>query len=98
MEREATLAAERKKIDAIDAQITQLLEQRMNAVNQIAVIKGKTDKQVLDKSREDKVLEQVAANVKNADYKQTITRTFEEILKHSRAYQQEQLDGENADE
>lgn len=98
MDKEEALTVERKKIDAIDRQITQLLEQRMDAVNQIALIKGKTDKQVLDAEREAKVLNQVASGVENPQYKDTITATFKEIMKHSRAYQKQKISGENAND
>lgn len=93
MEKEEALKAERQKIDAIDAQITQLLEERMEAVAQIALIKGEAKQAVTDEAREEKVLAQVADKVKNPAYEESIKDTFKDIMKHSRAYQKRQISG-----
>jgi maltose O-acetyltransferase len=86
------LAKERQKIDRIDKQIAQLLEERMNVVAEIAHIKKETKTSVLDNSREERVLEQVREYVENQDYADTIVETFKDVMKHSRTYQNRQLE------
>ncbi|MBO0449415.1 chorismate mutase [Enterococcus sp. MJM12] len=81
----------RKEIDQIDRELVSLLERRMMAVSQIAAFKKEQAQPVLDVKREAAVLQKVAENVKNTDYKQTITATFADIMVHSRNYQQQKL-------
>ncbi len=87
------LEKERQKIDRLDKQITQLLEDRMNVVAEIARIKKESKTSVLDSSREDKVLEQVRTYVEKEEYADTIVDTFKDVMKHSRTYQNRQLEG-----
>ena len=86
-----SLVSARQKIDQIDQELTRLLEQRMMAVSEIAAFKKEQQQPVLDSSRETAVLNKVAKNVTKADYLPTITATFADIMKHSRAYQQQKL-------
>lgn len=82
-----TLEELRTQIDTVDQQLTQLLEKRMALVLQIAEYKKTTQKTVRDLAREQIVLEEVAQRVKNPEYTATIVATYQDILKHSRAYQ-----------
>ena len=91
MNPEKNLAALRAQIDQIDQQITQLIEQRMTVVEQIASHKKQEQAAVRDPKREQIVLEQVACCVKNPAYTASIVATFEDILAHSRAYQENHL-------
>ena len=86
------LTKQRQTIDAIDSQLVQLLEKRMSAVSKIAEIKETSNKQVLDTTREQQVIERVSNKVEEPKYKKTIEETFKDIMKHSRTYQQSQLD------
>lgn len=86
-----SLVSARQKIDQIDQELTRLLEQRMMAVSEIAAFKKEQQQPVLDSSRETAVLNKVAKYVTKADYLPTITATFADIMKHSRAYQQQKL-------
>src|SRR5699024_9725739 len=70
----------RKEIDQIDRELVSLLERRMMAVSQIAAFKKEQAQPVLDVKREATVLQKVAENVKNTDYKQTITFSFTDIM------------------
>lgn len=81
----------RQDIDKIDAELIALLEKRMTLVNQVTAYKKATGKAVLDASREQMVLENVARQVSNKDFKETIVATFSDLMKHSRAYQSSQL-------
>ncbi|MDT2705071.1 chorismate mutase [Enterococcus dispar] len=86
-----SLVNARQKIDQIDQELTRLLEQRMAAVSEIAAFKKKQQQPVLDSTRETAVLNKVVKNVTQADYVETIRATFADIMKHSRAYQQQKL-------
>ncbi|MFV0558283.1 MAG: chorismate mutase [Enterococcus sp.] len=90
---EETLAKQRQAIDTLDQQIAKLLEKRMDAVAEIARIKKATQTKVLDTSREEAVLANVSQAVQNEAYQATIIASFEDIMKHSRAYQATRLKG-----
>lgn len=81
----------RSDIDALDAQLVQLLEARMTLVSQVATFKKMTGGRVLDNSRELVILDRVASQVENLDYAETVVNTFKDILKNSRAYQEKVL-------
>lgn len=81
----------RQEIDTIDSQLVQLLEQRMNLVGQVVAYKKEHHKPVLDSKREEVIFQKVAAAVDDKRYEKTIVATFEDILKHSRSYQDNHL-------
>ena len=78
-------------IDTLDAQIVQLLEERMTLVSQVATFKKMTGGRVLDNSRELVILDRVAIRVVDPDFTETVVNTFKDILKNSRAYQEKVL-------
>lgn len=79
----------RQEINQIDDDLVVLLEKRMNLVSQVAAYKQKTGKAVLDTKREEVILGRVSDHVENPVYKDTILATFKDILKNSRAYQEQ---------
>ncbi|MEZ7630495.1 chorismate mutase [Streptococcus sp. 27098_8_75] len=79
----------RQEINQIDDELVVLLEKRMKLVNQVATYKQETGKAVLDTKREEVILCRVADHVENPAYKNTILATFKDILKNSRAYQEQ---------
>lgn len=79
----------RQEINQIDDELVVLLEKRMKLVNQVAAYKQETGKAVLDTKREEVILGRVAAHVEHPVYKDTILATFKDILKNSRAYQEQ---------
>ena len=79
----------RQEINQIDDELVVLLEKRMKLVNQVATYKQETGKAVLDTKREEVILGRVADHVENPVYKVTILATFKDILKNSRAYQEQ---------
>ncbi|MGX7205300.1 chorismate mutase [Enterococcus pingfangensis] len=85
-EKDALLQA-REKIDHIDREIVALLEKRMSAVSEVVAYKAQTKKAVLDTSREETVLKNVADLVQDEKYRETIVETFKDIMKQSRNYQ-----------
>ena len=79
----------RQEINQIDDELVVLLEKRMKLVNQVATYKQETGKAVLDTKREEVILGRVVDHVENPAYKDTILATFKDILKNSRAYQEQ---------
>ncbi|BCA86596.1 chorismate mutase [Enterococcus saigonensis] len=88
---ENPLEKARKEINHIDQELVKLLEKRMAAVSQIAAFKKEQNQPVLDSKREKAVLQKVAETINKVEYKETITSTFADIMKHSRNYQQKKL-------
>ena len=77
----------RRKIDQIDDQIVQLLEERMHLVEGVVAYKKASGKPILDTKREKVIFEKVKSRVGNKKYEDTIVATFSDILKRSRDYQ-----------
>ncbi|HFU3843755.1 TPA: chorismate mutase [Streptococcus suis] len=81
----------REQINTIDSQLVDLLEQRMELVDQVTAYKRATGKPVLDTSREKAILERVGNLVQKEDYRSTIQATFSDMMAQSRAYQAAKL-------
>ncbi|HGF7982637.1 TPA: chorismate mutase [Enterococcus faecium] len=84
---EESLETLRQKIDTIDRELVALLEKRMDTVTKIGQVKKEGNKAVYDEKREQQVLDKVAKLLKNKVYKETITDTYVDLMKHSREYQ-----------
>lgn len=84
---EESLETLRQKIDTIDRELVALLEKRMVTVTKIGQVKKEGNKAVYDEKREQQVLDKVAKLLKNKGYKETITDTYVDLMKHSREYQ-----------
>ena len=84
---EESLETLRQKIDTIDRELVALLEKRMDTVTKIGQVKKEGNTAVYDEKREQQVLDKVAKLLKNKGYKETITDTYVDLMKHSREYQ-----------
>ena len=84
---EESLETLRQKIDTIDLELGAVLEKRMDTVTKIGQVKKEGNKAVYDEKREQQVLDKVAKLLKNKGYKETITDTYVDLMKHSREYQ-----------
>lgn len=84
---EESLETLRHKIDMIDRELVALLEKRMDTVTKIGQVKKEENQAVYDAKREHQVLDKVASLLKNKGYKETITDTYVDLMKHSREYQ-----------
>ena len=82
----------RQKINQIDQELAVLLEKRMDVVAEIAQFKKATNTGVLDTKREEQVLENVRQAVTNKAYQETVVETFKDVMKHSRTYQNKQVE------
>lgn len=89
---EDPLTVQRKQIDDLDRKLAILLEERMDAVAEIANIKKASQTEVLDTSREERVLDNIRQTVSNQAYTETIVETFKDVMKHSRNYQNQQME------
>ncbi|EME8259757.1 chorismate mutase [Enterococcus faecium] len=84
---EESLETLRQKIDTIDRELVALLEKRMDTVTKIGQVKKEGNQAVYDEKREQQVLDKVAKLLKNKGYKETITNTYVDLMKHSREHQ-----------
>lgn len=79
----------RQEINQIDDELVVLLEKRMVCVGQIVKYKEQEGLPVLDQGREREVLEKVGSLVMDEQYRSTIQAQFQDMMKHSRTYQEE---------
>ena len=84
----------RQEIDSIDKELVHLLERRMHCVEDIIRYKETHQNPILDRGREDDVLANVAGLVQDKRYEETILATYRDLMKRSRGYQADQLDGD----
>ncbi|EMF0279042.1 chorismate mutase [Enterococcus faecium] len=84
---EESLETLRQKIDTIDRELVALLEKRMDTITKIGQVKKEENQAVYDAKREQQVLDKVVSLLKNKGYKETITDTYVDLMKHSREYQ-----------
>lgn len=84
---EESLETLRHKIDMIDRELVALLEKRMDTVTKIGQVKKEENQAVYDAKREQQVLDKVVSLLKNKGYKEKITDTYVDLMKHSREYQ-----------
>ena len=83
----------RGKIDQIDKELVELLEKRLEAVAQVVQYKIVHQLPVLDNKRQEDLLEKIAYSINNKTYQETILETFKDIMKHSREFQNKQMEG-----
>lgn len=81
----------RAQIDAIDARMAALFEQRMQAVGQVAQYKAATGKPVFDPAREDAVLDKNTARLQDEALRPYYRRFLQQAMAVSRAYQRQLL-------
>ncbi len=85
------LAESRKKIDAIDREITRLFEERMEVANDVAAYKRSTGKKVFDPERENQKLETLRGLASNEFNEVAVEDLFRQIMSISRKYQYQKL-------
>lgn len=86
-----TLNDYRKEIEKIDKQMIALFEQRMDLAGKIADFKKQNNLQVLQKSREEQVIENAVANLDNKEYAQCATDFIIQLMRISRDFQKQQI-------
>ena len=86
-----SLEESRAAIDAVDKEIVRLFEQRMTTCRDVARYKIGHGMQVLDRSREEKVLQSRAAMLDDPYWADSVRALFEGIMALSRAEQEKLL-------
>ncbi len=82
----------RKKIDAIDRELSALLEQRMEIVREVAAYKIEHHIAVLDTEREKQLLEEIKGRLAHSEHARSIESIYHEILRTSRQMQRQLCD------
>ena len=59
----------REKIDKLDSQLVELLEERLHIVQEVAQFKKQTGKKIFDEEREKEVIRKNLERVKNTELK-----------------------------
>lgn len=77
----------RKEIDAVDQQIVELIEKRMDLAMEVAKYKSSTGKPIYDRERELQKLERLASLASNEFNAKGIQELFLQIMSVSRRYQ-----------
>ncbi len=86
-----SLEESRAAIDAVDREIVRLFEQRMVIARDVARYKIENGMPVLDRSREERVLESRVAMLEDAYWAQSVRALYEHIMALSRAEQEKLL-------
>lgn len=79
----------RKKIDAIDRQLSSLLCQRLNCAQNISALKERIGENVLQPEREKEVLSNVLNNADSALVAGTLEKIYRCIIDETRLFQHE---------
>lgn len=77
----------RNKIDAIDAEMIQLFESRMNIVKDIGALKKRNQADVLDLNREAQVIARMVSRLQNKALEPYAIQLFETLMRVSKDYQ-----------
>ena len=79
------LEAIRRRIDKIDAQLVAALEERMEAVLEVAAYKKQQGLPVLDAAREAQVLSKACMRLQHKEYASAVTAMMTTIMEQSKA-------------
>lgn len=85
------LEKQRAEIDAIDREIVELFERRMQVVVDVARIKKENGIAILDASREKEVIAKVQSYLKDAALKEELAEAYETLMKVSKDYQKKRM-------
>ena len=86
-----SLEESRAEIDAVDREIVRLFEERMVLCRDVAQYKIANGMQVLDRSREEQVLDSRAAMLQDPYWADSVRQLYEGIMALSRAEQEKLL-------
>ena len=77
----------REKIDELDRQLVELLEERLHIVQEVAQFKKQTGKKIFDEEREKEVISKNLKRVKNKELNHYIELILKDIMDASKEYQ-----------
>ena len=86
----------RKKIDEIDREITRLFEERMDTVIKVGEYKKKNNLPVLNKDREQEVLEKNVGYLKNEDYSEELKAFFNNLMNIAKELEHKKMKDKSA--
>ncbi len=86
------LEEDRKSIDEIDKQITELFEKRFTVVQDVIAYKIENDLPILNSGREDDITKKNTERIQNEEIRPYFTEWYKKLLSLSRQYQQDILD------
>ena len=81
----------REKIDKLDSQLVELLEKRLEIVQEVAQFKKQTGKRIFDEEREKEVVQKNLKRVKNKELDHYIELILKDIMDSSKKYQKFKL-------
>lgn len=84
----------RNRIDEIDSKLVELLEERLNIVEEVAMFKKQTGKKIFDEVREKEVINKNIKKVKNKELEDYIKIIIQDIMNTSKKYQKFKIDDE----
>ena len=76
----------RNRIDEIDSKLVELLEERLNIVEEVAMFKKQTGKKIFDEVREKEVIDKNIKKVKNKDLEHYMKMIIQDIMDVSKEY------------
>ena len=82
----------RNRIDEIDSKLVELLEERLNIVEEVAMFKKQTCKKIFDEVREKEVINKNIKKVKNKELEDYIKIIIQDIMNTSKKYQKFKID------
>lgn len=82
----------RNRIDEIDSKLVELLEERLNIVEEVAMFKKQTGKKIFDEVREKEVINKNIKKVKNKELEDYIKTIIQDIMSTSKEYQKFKID------
>lgn len=77
----------RKMVDALDDQMRELFEQRMDCIKAIAEYKYRNSDEIFDPGREKIVLEKNLQRLNNKEYAAAYERFLQQLMDSSKVYQ-----------
>lgn len=81
----------RKQIDALDRELTRILEERMKVVAQVAAYKKKHHMEIFDPRRERLILDKIAAMAQYKELAPYLQRIYQCIMDESKNYEREYM-------
>lgn len=86
-----TLEECRKEIDALDKELTHILEQRMKVVAKVAAYKKENHMEIFDPRREQQVLDKIAAMAQYEELAPYLQKIYQCIMDESKQYEREYI-------
>ena len=87
IDKDLDLGKIREKIDKLDSQLVELLEKRLEIVQEVAQFKKQTGKRIFDEEREKEVIKKNLERVKNKELNHYIELILKDIMNSSKEYQ-----------